>query len=63
MEGDEIANLSGKITPASGIFSTLESIQATIKEVQIKQSQQGSDENNSIERIEKIRKKNIIHQY
>jgi hypothetical protein len=36
MEGDEIANLSGKITPASGIFSTLESIQATIKEVQIK---------------------------
>ncbi len=63
MEGDEIANLSGKITPASGIFSTLESIQATIKEVQIKQSQQGSDEDNSIERIEKMRKNNIIDRF
>ena len=63
MEGDEIAILSGKITPASGIFSTLESIQATIKEVQIKQSQQGSDEDNSIERIEKMRKNNIIDRF
>jgi len=32
MEGDGIANLSGKIISAEGNFSTLDSMQATIKE-------------------------------